>query len=61
MTHTEALKRLKAIDSWLDTPHPKGGVWLDYVDDAFMDAWDNADSFDLASLPPTVAAHREEK
>jgi hypothetical protein len=42
-----ALRRLKAINEWLDTPHPKGGVWLTYVDDAFMDAWDNADTFQL--------------
>lgn len=42
-----ATRRLRAINNWLDSPHPMGGVWLDHVDDAFMDAWDYADAYDL--------------
>lgn len=40
-----AIARLTAIDAWLDSPHPNGGVWLDHIDDSFMNAWEQADAW----------------
>lgn len=53
-----ALKRLRDINEWLDTPHPNGGVWLDHIDDAFMRAWDAADTFGLIEVPDAISSTR---
>lgn len=50
----DAIRRLQA---WLDSPCDKGGVWLDWVPDSFMDAWGNADVFLDDSHGPTKDGH----
>ncbi len=39
----EMIRRMQALNAWLDSLSEKGGVWLDWVPDSFLDAWDNAD------------------